>query len=128
MNKLLLLSLCFGLSAAFPTSAFSQVSCESLPDGRSLGPFDTLDFALTNYGRVIGDIEGSTVNGRSLPSVNGTIGATFRVGQENLNIIGKGFDEQCRSWYRVYDSRTQRYWFVLSEFIQLTGNENNGYF
>ncbi len=27
-----------------------------------------------------------------------------------------------------YDPKTQRYWFVLSEFIQLTGNENGVYF
>lgn len=86
---------------AWSTPALAQTNCETSPNGRSFGAFDTIDFALTNYGRVIGDTEGSTVNGRSLPSTNGTVGATFRIGQEDLNVIGKGFDEQCRVWYQV---------------------------
>ncbi len=117
-----------GIMIAWSTPALAQNNCETSPDGRSFGPFDTIDFALTNYGRLIGDTEGSAVNGRNLPSTNGTVGTTFRVGQEDLSIIGKGFDEQCRIWYQVYDSVTQNYWFVLSEFIQITGNENNNYF
>jgi hypothetical protein len=126
--KEVFLPIVFGILITWSTPALAQANCETSPDGRSFGPFDTIDFALTNYGRVIGNTEGSTVNGRSLPSTNGTVGATFRVGQEDLNVIGKGFDEQCRTWYQVYDSVTQKYWFVLSEFIQLTGNENGVYF
>lgn len=126
--KITFLLVTLGLLTSWSTPALAQATCETSPDGRSFGPLDTIDFALTNYGRVIGRTNGSAVNARSLPSINGTVGTTFRVGQENLRITGKSFDEQCRIWYQVYDPKTQDYWFVLSEFIQLTGNENGDYF
>lgn len=117
-----------GIALFSSIPSLAQSNCETLPDGRSFGPLDTIEFALTNYGRVIGETEGSAVNARSLPTINGEVRATFRVGQENLSIFGKGFDEKCRIWYQIYDPETQDTWFVLSEFIQITGNENADYF